>query len=278
MFNRSILNEFRAWKDSATRKPLVLRGARQVGKTTAVEIFSKEYGQFIHLNLEKPEEAALFSRGLSAPDLFQAILLRKNLPRIDGGTLLFLDEIQNSPEAVRMLRYFHEDLPDLHIIAAGSLLEILLAQEAIGMPVGRVQYLFLYPLTFREYLEALGETQALKALSNIPVSSVAVPQLFELFHRFSLVGGMPEIVARYAANRDVVSLKPIYESLSQSGDRPLSRRGAAPGRRTDPICRFRQIELPLPGSRRSVEDSRTGDAHPSFVSHDIDGNSDAARL
>jgi hypothetical protein len=115
-----------------------------------------------------------------------------------------------------MLRYLHEDLPDLHVIAAGSLLEILLAQEAIGMPVGRVQYLFLYPLTFREYLEALGETQALKALSNIPISSVAIPKLFELFHRFSLVGGMPEIVARYAAKRDVVSLKPIYESLSQS--------------------------------------------------------------
>jgi hypothetical protein len=216
VFNRSILNEFRAWENAVVRKPLVLRGARQVGKTTAVEIFSKEYDQFIHLNLEKPEETAIFSRGLSAPDLFQAILLQKNLPCIDGRTLLFLDEIQNSPEAVRMLRYFHEDLPDLHVIAAGSLLEILLAQEAIGMPVGRVQYLFLYPLTFREYLEALGETQALKALSNIPISSVAIPKLFELFHRFSLVGGMPEIVARYAAKRDVVSLKPIYESLSQS--------------------------------------------------------------
>ena len=216
IFQRSIINEFRAWKDSADRKPLILRGARQVGKTTAVKMFSGEFDQFIHLNLEKPEDARLFSRSLSASDLIQSILIHKNLPRCDGRVLLFLDEIQNSPEAVRMLRFFHEDLPDLHVIAAGSLLEIALAQKAIGMPVGRVQYLYLYSLTFHEFLEALGERRACEELSNIPVSTMAVPRLFELFHKFALVGGMPEIVARYAETRDIVSLKPYYESLVRS--------------------------------------------------------------
>jgi predicted AAA+ superfamily ATPase len=216
MFNRSILAKFRAWKDSADRMPLILRGARQVGKTTAVEMFSREYDQFIHLDLEKPKEAALFSPAHSAVDLFQSILFLKGLPRIEGKTLLFIDEIQNVPDAVRMLRYFYEDLPNLHVIAAGSLLEIMLFQKAVGVPVGRVEYAYLHSLTFREYLEAIGHAPALDALSQFPVPHWAVSGLFELFHRFSLVGGMPKIVARYADSKDVVSLKPLYEDLFNS--------------------------------------------------------------
>ena len=216
MFDRTILNEFRRWKNSPDRMPLILRGARQVGKTTAVEMFSEEYDQYIRLDLEKAGDAALFSRGLSVSELFQSILFSKKLPRIEGQTLLFIDEIQAAPEAVRMLRYFYEDLPDLHVIAAGSLLEIMLHQQAVGMPVGRVQYAYLYPLTFREFLGALGQIPALEALSQIPVSSWAVPELFRLFHRFTLVGGMPRIVARYVENADAVSLKPLYESLMRS--------------------------------------------------------------
>ena len=213
MFQRSILQQLREWKNKPVRKPLVLRGARQVGKTTAVELFSSAYDQFIHLNLEKPEEARLFSRELPARDLFQAIRFHKGLPSIEGEVLLFLDEIQNSPEAVRALRYFHEDLPEIHVIAAGSLLEVALTQKQIGVPVGRVEYAWMYPLSFREFLEASGETQALEALDVIPATSFALPRLMDLFHRYALVGGMPEVVARYAENRDAVALAPLYRSL-----------------------------------------------------------------
>jgi len=216
MFGRTILKELRRWKASPDRKPLILRGARQVGKTTAVDIFSREYEQSISLNLEKPEDAALFSRKLPANDLFQAILFHKNLPRLSGQVQLFLDEVQNSPEAVRMLRYFHEDLPHIHVIAAGSLLEIVLTQKQIGIPVGRVQYLYMYPLSFPEFLEATGEIQALEALTKIPFPSLALPRLFDLFHRFALIGGMPEIVARYAEQKDSVALRTIYQSLLAS--------------------------------------------------------------
>jgi predicted AAA+ superfamily ATPase len=213
MFKRAILRQLQDWKVRPDRKPLILRGARQVGKTTAVELFSSAYDQFIHLNLEKPEEAKLFSRELPARDLFQAIRFHKGLPSIGGQALLFLDEIQNSPEAVRSLRYFHEDLPEIHVIAAGSLLEIALTQKQIGVPVGRVEYAWMYPLSFREFLEAIRETQALEALDIIPAPSFALPRLMDLFHRFALVGGMPEVVARYAEKRDAVALAPIYRSL-----------------------------------------------------------------
>ena len=213
MFKRSILRQLQDWKAKPDRKPLILRGARQVGKTTAVQLFSSAYDQFIPLNLEKPEEARLFSRELATRDLFQAILFQKGLPSIEGQVLLFLDEVQNSPEAVRSLRYFHEDLPHIQVIAAGSLLEIALTQKQIGVPVGRVEYALMHPLSFREFLEAAGETQALEALDIMPAPAFALPRLMELFHRYALVGGMPEVVARYAEKRDAVALEPIYRSL-----------------------------------------------------------------
>lgn len=216
MFSRHVLRQLNAWRDSGDRKPLILRGARQVGKTTAVEIFSRTYDQFIHLDLEKPGDARIFSRELPVGDLFQSILFHKNLPRLEGRVLLFLDEIQNSSEAVRALRYFYEDLPGIHVVAAGSLLEIALAQKQIGAPVGRVQYLFMYPLSFREFLEATGESQALEALGIIPVPAYAVPRLMDLFHRYALIGGMPEVVARYSEKRDFVALAPYYRSLFTS--------------------------------------------------------------
>lgn len=216
MFKRSILHQLQLWKDSAGRKPLVLRGARQVGKTTIINLFSQEFDQYIPLNLEKPSDAALFSRELPVRDLFQAILLDKNLPRIQGRVLLFLDEIQNSPEAVRQLRYFYEELPHIHVIAAGSLLEVALTQKQIGMPVGRVDYLFMYPLSFLEFLEATEEFRSLNALKEIPLASMAFPKLLDLFHRYVQIGGMPEIVANYKISRDIVALRTVYQGLTTS--------------------------------------------------------------
>lgn len=214
MFSRKILYELKKWARQNKPKPLILRGARQVGKTTAVELFADNYEQFICLNLEKEADGVHFKRQLAVKELLQSICLAKNARIKPGRTLLFLDEIQQVPEAVTMLRYLYEELGDqLHVIAAGSLLETMMGAKLISFPVGRVQYMFLHPLSFEEYLTALGEHTALEAYRTIPFPDFAHASLLKLYHRYALVGGMPEIVATYAQSQDVVELTPIYQAL-----------------------------------------------------------------
>jgi predicted AAA+ superfamily ATPase len=216
MLNRKILVNLRQWKSDRGRKPLVLRGARQVGKTTAIEIFSGEFENYIYLNLELTGDREIFDEALSIQEIFQAILVIKNIPLKKGKTLLFIDEIQNSPVAVKMLRYFYEKLKELFVIAAGSLFELMLEKSQISFPVGRVQFFYMYPLTFEEFLQANREDQLLEAYRTTPVKSFAVQKLFDYFHRYTMIGGMPEIVKQFSENNDVPSLKARYESLLTS--------------------------------------------------------------
>jgi predicted AAA+ superfamily ATPase len=155
LFPRKIIHEFEKWSAHRYRKPLILRGARQVGKTTAVDIFSERFDQYIYLNLEKKEDVEIFDNNLPFEELIQAIFFSKNMSRSQGTTLLFIDEIQNSPHAVTMMRYFYESAKDLYVMAAGSLLETVVGKDQTSFPVGRVQYLFMYPLTFEEFLMAI---------------------------------------------------------------------------------------------------------------------------
>jgi len=150
---------------------------------------------------------------LSVEKLIDYILLTKKMPPEKGRTLIFIDEIQNSPEAVAMLRYFYESLPQYYVIAAGSLLEILMAKHKISFPVGRVEYRFMYPLTFEEFLVASNNEQALKLYNTIPCPEYAIPRIMELFHTYSMIGGMPEIISEYLKTGKVISLKNIYQSL-----------------------------------------------------------------
>ncbi len=212
MFNRNAINDLKKWTDSPDRKPLILRGARQVGKTSLVNLFSKNFDNYIYLNLEIPSEAKLFQRELSISDLFQSILLNKNIS-IKGKTLLFIDEIQNSPEAVNSLRYFYEELPELYVIGAGSLLEVMMEMKNISFPVGRVDMLFLYPCNFIEFLKAGDYNQALEIYNKIPIPDFALPELFKLFHEYALIGGMPEIVSKYNKSKKVTELNNTYQSL-----------------------------------------------------------------
>jgi len=212
MFNRQIITALKQWKNQDDRKPLILRGARQVGKTTVVELFSKEFENYMYLNLELGRDRQIFNSDLTARELFQALLVIKNMNLKEGNTLIFMDEIQNSPEAVAMLRYFYENMPHLHVIAAGSLLEITLEKADIAFPVGRVEYMYLYPVTFTEYLEARGE-QILDVYHQIPLQPYARARLMTLFHEYALIGGMPEIVKRFIKTDDVGSLNRTYESL-----------------------------------------------------------------
>jgi len=213
MFPRDLLSKLELWAVSENRKPLIIRGARQVGKTVTVKMFGERFESFIYLNLDVPGESDIFRRKLPIQDTFQAVLLRSKRSFVKGKTLLFLDEVQNCPEAVESLRYFYEELPHLHVVAAGSLLEISLHDKHITFPVGRVQQHFQYPLSFREFLGATNAEEAVKAFDHIPVKPYAVDGLMDFFHRYALIGGMPEVVAGYAEDNDVTALNGIYDSL-----------------------------------------------------------------
>ena len=211
-FYRCAEEDLKQWKSSAYRKPLVLRGARQTGKTTLVRKFASSFDTFIELNLETEKDRKLFDNDLSVSDLIQYICLEKGIVR-QGKTLLFLDEIQYSPRAVMLMRYFYEDLPNLYVISAGSLLEIMMEKNKISFPVGRVDYLYLFPMNFREFLLALHEEAALAYYDQTPVPTLAHDKLSQLFRLYSFVGGMPEAVRRYAETRDLSLVSAVYSSL-----------------------------------------------------------------
>jgi uncharacterized protein len=212
MFKRNIFSDLEKWAASPNRKPLVLRGARQVGKTTVVKQFAQQYDTFLSLNLEQEEHRKLFEPGPSLSDLLMAIYLVNGKARDNSRTLLFIDEVQNSPQAVAMLRYFYEEAPQLHVIAAGSLLESLIDVN-ISFPVGRVEYLALRPCAFNEFLDAVGESQLAEFIEKGEVPEIMHEKMLGLFNKFTLIGGMPEVVANYAANNDIVSLSTIYDTL-----------------------------------------------------------------
>lgn len=202
------------WKKDDHRKPLVLRGARQVGKTTVVHEFGKQFENYLYLNLEKQEAAALFDLPLPLKDVLPLIFAHCGKLKAEGDILLFIDEIQNSAKAVAALRYFYEELPEVYVIAAGSLLENLVDVHT-SFPVGRVQYMALRPCSFREFLEAIHE-EALLPVLELPEATPAFhDRLMALFNLYTLIGGMPEAVQLYAERRDVIALNAVYETLLQ---------------------------------------------------------------
>lgn len=214
MLNRLIIKNLQEWRESPVRKPLVLRGARQVGKTVAVRMFGESYALFSELNLERPENAALFEQGLEPREILQAIRLKQGVSAAEAGSwLLFLDEIQACPPAVSLLRYFYEEVPEVHLIAAGSLLEVALQREHISFPVGRVEFRYLHPMCFEEFLGAVAGTEMVAAFQQVPSPAYAQEELFKLYHQYALIGGMPEAVAEYVRTRDVVAVNRVYENL-----------------------------------------------------------------
>jgi len=216
MFQRKIIQELEKWADKSNRKPLVLRGARQTGKTTVVNQFAKQFDEYVYLNLELQEDQQAFSNFKNIETLIQAIFFIKDkVFSKEKKTLIFIDEIQEVPEALNILRYFYEQDSGLYVIAAGSLLETLFNQN-ISFPVGRVEYLVIRPASFPEFLDALNENNAIAELNHVPLNDFAYQKLFTLYQTYALIGGMPEIVKQYAENKDLVSLQPLYESLITS--------------------------------------------------------------
>jgi uncharacterized protein len=212
-FKRYILHNLQEWKANKNRKPLVLRGARQVGKTTVINQFANTYKYNISLNLEKSEHQRYFEEFDEVKVIIESLFLSNNISSSKiKNTLLFIDEIQESPKAIQLLRYFYEELPELHVIAAGSLLEFVM-HRVKSFPVGRVEYLYMYPLNFQEYLLAIDHTSAIEQLTQIPIKPFAHNILLDLFNRFAIIGGMPEVIKTYIQNKNISDLPKIYESI-----------------------------------------------------------------
>ena len=214
IFKRKIESELARWKDSANRKPIVLRGARQVGKTFVVTRFAEKFDHFIDINLERPKERALFSDFNNGRELVERILLYRGQKIDVRNALLFIDEIQHSAEAVQSLRYLHEDVSDLHVIAAGSLLEVFSKREGFSFPVGRVRNLFMYPVTFMEYLEAQNPPLAEKLLQpDVLQESSLHDLLLDAFNTYAFVGGMPEPLAVFGETGSYSTVREIYDAI-----------------------------------------------------------------
>ncbi|MDX9980569.1 MAG: AAA family ATPase [Lentisphaeria bacterium] len=194
------------WKDSRRRKPLIVRGARQVGKTWLVEhVAAAGFESMVKIDLEKRRDLhGVFGDNLDPRLVVQHLELDSGTRILPGRTLLFLDEIQACPRAIMALRYFHEQMPDLHVIAAGSLLEFALGE--ISVPVGRVQYLHLHPMTFREYLRGIGNGVAADLAGQHPseVDERIQRKLLHELKTYFFVGGMPESVRAYQETGSLV--------------------------------------------------------------------------
>ena len=213
MFERIAIRCLRSWATKEERKPLVLRGARQVGKTTLVELFAKDFDTYIYLNLEERENAELFAADYSFEDLLAGIYFKANKQQdANKRTLIFIDEIQNEPKAVQVLRYFYEKRPDLYVIAAGSLLESLMGRH-ISFPVGRVEYMALHPCTFVEFLKAMGQNVIAEQIEQVSLPASLHSHAMDLFKKYMIVGGLPEAVANYAQFNDLVRLNGVFNSL-----------------------------------------------------------------
>ncbi|MBL6963761.1 MAG: ATP-binding protein [Bacteroidetes bacterium] len=212
MFRRNIEKQLLEWKAKSNRKPLIIRGARQVGKTTLIKLFGAAFKQFIYLNLEIQDNRRIFTESSDIHTLVNLIFIKENKNINEKDTLLFIDEIQNEPVAVQHLRYFYEKYPRIFVIAAGSTLESLLSKK-ISFPVGRVEFLLLRPFSFDEYLLASKQNNLHKLLQQIPVPDFTHQKLEEEFKKYSIIGGMPEIIKEYLETGQIAGLNSLYEGL-----------------------------------------------------------------
>lgn len=221
MMKRNILHNLRSWKVDPKRKPLLLMGARQVGKTFVLKKFGEEeYTNTVYLNFENnPRLSKLFDASLDPAMIIKALSIEMNAAIIEGETLLIFDEIQECPNALNSLKYFYENSPKQHIVAAGSLLGVKLAHVK-GFPVGKVQFLSLYPLSFLEFLEVLNETRLKKFVEELISVEPLPPNLHEkllmYFKEYLFVGGMPEAVAEYIDSQNVFRVREIQNNILQA--------------------------------------------------------------
>lgn len=216
-FKRDIDQELLHWKNDKERHPLLIRGARQVGKSTVIRNFSSQFTHFVELNFEQDIEAKkIFEGNLRPKNICEELSVFYNTPIIAGETLLFFDEIQTCLPAISSLRFFYEQYPELHVIAAGSLLEFALS-ELSSFGVGRVSSMFLYPFSFGEFLHAADAGLLRKAIQEAspekPLSNVIHNKALELYKRFIVLGGMPKVVSSYFNGGDLLTCQRVLDDL-----------------------------------------------------------------
>ena len=239
---RTAIEKLLKWKKSKYRKPLIIEGARQVGKTYCVRTLGRRFRHFVEINFEEtPDAGRFFDGALTAKPLAAKLAAFAGRPVVPGESLLFLDEVQRTPRVLASLRYFREQMPGLHVVAAGSLLEFAL-EEVPSFGVGRITSRFLYPMTFPEFLRALGEDTLAEMVDaadfDHPVDSVFHERLVERYRAFLLVGGMPEAVAAYAKSGNLLAASGVLDDLLQDFRDDFAKyRKRVPGQRLEETFR-----------------------------------------
>ena len=219
MLGRWDLDRLETWyRAGDARKPLLMRGARQVGKTTLVRMLAERTGvRLVELNMEKPWRFVSTLEALDPQRTVEAIEFELNIDIDPANTILFFDEVQACPAVLPMLRYFREEAPQFAVIATGSLLEFVLAQPQFSIPVGRIELYHLGPLTFEEFLSALGEEKAIALIHDYRLGEDIVEpvhaKLNELAKTYAVVGGMPEAVAVYAQSRSLKAAEKVKSEI-----------------------------------------------------------------
>ena len=216
MITRNLHIHLNNWKNSSVSLPLILRGARQVGKTTLINEFGKSYDQYLYFNLEKNEDTLLFMNLTDIGRLIQLLFISRGFQlNTSKSTLIFIDEVQEKAEVIELLRCFKEDFPQIDIIVTGSLLEFGLS-KITKIPVGRVEFMELHPLNFKEYLKGLGQEVNIELLDNIPLENDFLQILYKYFHEFTMIGGMPGITAAYIEEKDITRIRNLYSGIIES--------------------------------------------------------------
>lgn len=218
---RQPIEKMKEWLGSSARKPLVLRGARQVGKTWLVRALAADSGmQLIEMNFEKRRDFEVHFRSNDPKTILLNLESVFNQKIIPGKAILFLDEIQAAPELIAKLRWFYEEMPELAVIAAGSLLEFVLEKHTFSMPVGRINYFYVEPMGFEEFLLAKNEIYLLEAIKNTtvknPFNEAIHNKANQLFREFVMVGGMPEAVFTWINTHSLGSLSAVQQNLIQT--------------------------------------------------------------
>ena len=238
---RLVFSSLMEWKKDENRKVLLLRGARQVGKTYIVRELAKEFKHFVEINFEKNSEVkSFFDQNLDPERICTSLSAYFRIPIIEGKTLLFFDEIQSCPKAIQALRFFYESLPELHVIAAGSLLEFSLS-DLTSWGVGRIRSLYMYPMSFDEFLLANEEDALIEmkkeASSENPIASPFHEKLKEYLRYFLLIGGMPETVKTFIANRtDMNKVQNVLSDIATSYYDDFAKY-----KRRIPVLRLREV-------------------------------------
>lgn len=223
---RDKMNELKKWKDSPTRKPLIIRGARQVGKTWLMKEFGKQYyKKCAYINFDDNSRMdKLFEDDFDLDKIIQGLKIESNVNIEPENTLIILDEIQETPKALKALKYFYENANQYHIVSAGSLLGVAI-HEGTSFPVGKVDFLDLAPLSFFEFLEALGEENLLQLLKENDFDMIGVfnSKLKEFLKLYYYVGGMPEAVNSYVQNKDLKEVRKIQKRLLEAYEQDFSK-------------------------------------------------------